>query len=107
RFHAVRKRGWDPGGRQASDRALHAQQPIVFAGMPVRERAVTRKRLRARDGSLVHSPQLTRAGQAEVERGTDALGGQWETVTGGVAHEEHAVLDGGSALGGGPIALET
>ena len=73
--------------------------------MPLRERAVARQRLLARDAAFVHRAQLARAREAEVQRRADPLGGEWETVPGGVAGEEHAVLDRGPQLVGDPVAL--
>ena len=52
-----------------------------------------------------HRAQLAPAGQPEVQRRADALGGQRQAVAGGVADEEHAVLDGRAQLVGDPVAL--
>ena len=73
--------------------------------MRVGEVAVAGQRLLARGLAGENRAQLASAGQAEVDRGANALGGQWETVPGRVAGEEHAVLDRTAELVGDPVAL--
>ena len=53
-----------------------------------------------------HGAQLAPAGDAEVQRGADALGGQRQAVAGRVADEEHAVLGGRAQAVRDPVALE-
>ena len=91
--------------RDLADRALHGQQPAELALVRVGEGAVARQRLLARALPVEHRAQLAPAGEAEVERGADALGGQRQAVPGGVADEEDAVLDRAAQLVGDPVAL--
>jgi hypothetical protein len=73
--------------------------------VPVGERAVARECLLARTRPCDDRPQLAPASQAEVERRADALRGERETVPGGIADEEHAILDGAAQLVGDPVSL--
>ncbi len=68
--------------------------------MSVGEGAVAGERLLARAAALDHRAQLASAGQAEVQRRADALGGERQAVPGRVAREEHAVLDSIAQLWG-------
>ncbi len=70
-----------------------------------RERAVARERLLARAPPLDDGAQLAPAGESEVQRRADSLGRQWETVTGRVADEEHAVLGRRPELVRDPVSL--
>ena len=78
-------RGDGARGRDLPDRALDVQQPAVFALVRVREGPVARQCLLARALALEHGAQLAPAGEPEVERRADALGGQRQAVPGGVA----------------------
>ncbi len=100
REHSHRARG-----SHAADRALEFEERVVFTPVPRGERAVARERLRARGAPVEHQAQLAPAGEAEVQGGTNPLGGQGQAVTGGVTGEEHAVLDGRTQLVGDPVAL--
>ena len=99
-------RGAARRGGHLPDGALGVQQPA--------ELALVARRRRRRSGrsacSRLRRPSSTRAqlapaGEAEVERGADALGGQRQAVPGGVAGEEHAVLDRAAQLVRDPVAL--
>ena len=92
-------------GVQPPDPALHAQQPREGPAVLLAEVGVARERLLARLAALEDQAQLAPAGQAEVERGADALGRGRQAVPGAVADEEDAVLDGRAHLVGDPVAL--
>ena len=66
---------------------------------------VAGERLLARAAPVEHRAQLAPAGEPEVERRADPLGGERQAVPGRVAGEEHAVLDGAAQLVGDPVAL--
>ncbi len=93
-------------GRHLADGALDGEQPAELAGVGVREGGVAREGAFARAAAIEHVAELAAAGEAEVDRGADPLGGQRQAVPGGVAGEEHAVLDGGAKAVGDPVPLE-
>ena len=66
---------------------------------------VAAQRLGAVAAALEHRAQLAPGGDAEVERGADALGGQRQAVAGRVADEEDAVLGGRPQPVRDPVAL--
>src|SRR5205807_9650925 len=63
------------------------------------------RRLRGLAPASHDRPQLAPGGQAEVQRGADALGGERQAVPRGVSGEEHAVLDSCAQLVGYPVPL--
>ena len=72
---------------------------------PALKLAVARQRVRGLARALHHRAQLAPAGDAEVERGADALARQREAVAGGVADEVDAVLGRVAQGVGEPVAL--
>ena len=90
----------------APDEVLGGQQATVLPGVLGAEGAVALERLLAGRAPGEGVAQLAAERQREVERGTDALGGQRQAVPGGVADEEDAVLGGRAQLVRDPVALE-
>src|SRR3954447_9442302 len=90
---------------QGWDRALERERPREGARVAAGERSVGGQRGVARALAGQHRAQLAAAGDAEVERGADALAREREAVAGAVADEEHAVLDRRAQLVREPVAL--
>ena len=86
---------------RAGPAAGRAASPRTSSGATPRSRRSGRSASRAAERALHHGAQLAAAGDAEVERGADALGGQRQAVAGGVAHEEDAVRGRRRAAGAG------
>ena len=109
-----RRSAWRPSRRRAGassargdprHQPLHAQHPAKRPGVAGRELVVAGQRLLAGLLAGEHAAQLAAAGQTEVQRGPDPLGGQRQAVAGRVADEEDAVLGGRAQRVGDPVAL--
>ena len=94
RLAADRRAGRRPSSRggDARDQPLHAQHPAKRRRVAGGEGVVARQRLLAALRRREDRPQLAAAGEPEVQRGADPLGGQRQAVAGRVPGEEHPVL---------------
>ena len=84
---------------------LHAQHPAELPLVRVVELGVARGGLLAVLPAVDDAAQLASQGDAEVERGADALGAERQAVAGRVAGEEDAALGAGAQLVRDPVAL--
>ena len=93
------------GGAAGRDLARPRAAPRAASGTCARARPRRRRSGRSAcsrgAAALEHRAQLAPAGEPEVQRRADPLGGQRQAVAGGVAGEEDAVLDRRGAAGGG------
>jgi hypothetical protein len=90
---------------QVADALLAAVHPAVHPQVLLAELVVAAQRGVLVGAALQHGGDLPAGGDAEVQRGADALGGEREAVAGGVADEEDPVLGGGAQLVRDPVAL--
>src|SRR6185312_16152681 len=104
-LEAADDRGQRAARREPPDGLLHAQHPVELPRVRGGERAVSRQRFVAGATPFDDRPQLAPAGESEIQRRTDALGRKRQAVTGRVADEEDAVLDGRAQLVRDPVAL--
>src|SRR5438552_3792442 len=91
--------------RDAWDEALDPQQPAEVEVVARRAGRVALEGGLARGAALEHAPKLAAAGDAEVEGGSDSLGGERQAIAGRVADEEHAAIGGRPKLVRDPVAL--
>ena len=86
-LHRPERAGEQPR-RDPRDRPLDVQHPAKRTRVHGREGVIARQRLLARLLAGEHRAQLPPARDPEVQRGPDSLGGQRQTMPGGVPGEE-------------------
>ena len=91
--------------RDLRHQLLHAQHPAELPLVRVVELGVAGRRRLAVLPAVDDAAQLAAQGDAEVERGADALGAERQAVPGRVAGEEDAALGALAQLVGDPVAL--